>query len=72
VRRIPKAAGTAATRLARRRGLEPIAKPVGFLVEDTRGPLVENELERATAWGRRLGVAITDRVAAGTAPVPHH
>jgi hypothetical protein len=72
VRWIPEAAGPAATRLARRRGLEPVMKPVGFLVEDLRGPLVPHELDRATAWGRRLGVTISDRADVGTAPAGHH
>ena len=41
-----------------------MAKPIGFLVDDIRGPLVERELERAVAWGRRLGVQLVDRLAA--------
>jgi hypothetical protein len=67
VRWIPRAAGPSATRMARRRGLEPLAKPVGFLVDDVKGPLVRHELEHAVAWGRRLGVALVDRAAAGSA-----
>jgi hypothetical protein len=65
VRRIPQAAARSASRLGRRRGLEPLARPMGFLVEDTKGPLAEDELERAVAWGRRLGVTLVDRAAAG-------
>lgn len=64
VRWIPKAAGPTAVRLAHKRGLEAPAKPVGFLVEDLQGPLVEGEVERAVAWGRRLGAECVDRVAA--------
>jgi flavodoxin I len=30
------------------------AAPEGFYVEDTEGPLQAGELERATAWGRRV------------------
>jgi hypothetical protein len=63
VRWLPQAAGPAATRAGRKRGLEPVAKPIGFLVEDIRGPLVEHELERAVEWGRGLGVSLVDRVA---------
>jgi hypothetical protein len=63
VRWLPQAAGPAATRAGRKRGLEPVAKPIGFLVDDIRGPLVEQELERAVAWGRRLGIECIDRVA---------
>jgi hypothetical protein len=64
VRWLPKAAGPAAARLARRRGLTVVTKPVGFLVDDIRGPLVEHELERAVDWGRRLGVELVDRAGA--------
>jgi Flavodoxin len=66
VRWIPQAAGPSAARAARRRGLEVVAKPVGFLVDDIRGPLLDNELEHAVAWGRRLATELTDRAAAGT------
>ena len=68
VRWLPQAAGLAAARLGRRRGLEPVAKPLGFLVDDIRGPLVDRELERAVEWGRRLGVELVDRAAA-TGPI---
>lgn len=68
VRWIPKAAGPSATRLARRRGLEPIARPLGFLVDDLRGPLLEHELEHAVAWGRRLATDLVDRAAAVRTP----
>ena len=72
VRWIPKAAGPSAARAARRRGLETFAKPVGFLVDDVRGPLLEHELEHAVAWGRRLATELSDRAAAeaeaGTTP----
>ena len=38
----------------------PTAKPIGFLVDDIRGPLVEQELERAVAWGRQLAAQLVD------------
>ena len=63
VRWLPKAAGPTAAKLGRRRGLTPAAKPIGFLVDAVRGPLVEEELERAVAWGRRIGVGCIDRAA---------
>jgi hypothetical protein len=66
VRWIPQAAGPSAARAARRRGLETIAKPMGFLVDDVRGPLVEHELEHAVAWGRRLATEVAKRAAAGS------
>jgi hypothetical protein len=68
VRWLPQAAALSAARAGRQRGLEPVAKPVGFLVEDIQGPLVERELDRAVKWGRRLGLALVDRPA-GTGPV---
>jgi hypothetical protein len=55
VRWLPQAAGPSAVHLARRRGLESLVKPVGFLVDDVQGPLVGQQLERAEAWGRSLG-----------------
>jgi hypothetical protein len=64
VRWLPQAAALSAARAGRLRGLEPIARPLGFLVEDIRGPLVEHELDRAVKWGGRLGVALVDRAAA--------
>ena len=64
VRWLPQAAGPSAARAGRRRGLTPVAKPHGFLVDDIRGPLVERELERAVEWGRQLGVELVERAAA--------
>jgi len=51
--------GSAARRIARllrRHGYRVIARPEGFLVEDTEGPLRAGEQERATRWGARLAV----------------
>src|SRR4051812_30612602 len=67
VRWLPKAAGPSASRAGRRRGLPPVTKPIGFLVDDIRGPLLEHELERAVDWGRTLGVALLERAAAAAA-----
>jgi hypothetical protein len=61
VRWLPRSAGPSAAHLARRHGLQPLGKPVGFLVDDVRGPLLDGELERAVAWGRRLAVEGVDR-----------
>lgn len=38
----------------RRAGYRLVAAPEHFLVEDTQGPLVAGEVERAAAWGARL------------------
>lgn len=51
----------------RRRGYE-ILDSESFLVEDSEGPLVQGELERARAWGERLGAVIAtgNRVEVGS------
>ena len=36
------------------KGAEIITTPEGFLVEETEGPLVEGEQERAAAWMKGL------------------
>ncbi|WP_435770859.1 flavodoxin family protein [Nocardioides sp. SYSU DS0651] len=62
VRRLPLAAGATAGRLLRRRGFRLLRKPVAFLVEDTRGPLVAGELARAERWGQMVGAACRDEM----------
>src|SRR5690606_24128317 len=52
------AARGAAKRL-RRRGYRMIRPPESFFVEDTTGPLVEGEIDRAREWGRQIGESIT-------------
>jgi len=64
VRWLPQAAAPSAARAGRHRGLHTLTKPIGFLVDDVRGPLLEPELERAGAWGRQLADALADQVAA--------
>jgi hypothetical protein len=58
VRWIPKAAGSAAARLAKGKGLSLLDRPFNFLVEDTQGPLQGGQVEMAERWGRDLGVAV--------------
>jgi hypothetical protein len=58
VRRLPKAAGPRAAKIARQRGFTMLSKPVAFVVDDVKGPLGPHELERAVQWGRFIaGVA---------------
>ena len=64
VRRLPMAAGPAARRLGRSLGFEVLDRPAYFLVDDVQGPLAAGELERAVAWGRRLGVLSRDHASA--------
>jgi hypothetical protein len=63
VRRLPKAAGPVAVRLAHKHGLRVVDRPVAFVVTDLQGPLVDGEVERAVAWGRQLGADCVNRVA---------
>jgi hypothetical protein len=58
VRRLPAAAGRAAARLAKRRGLSTIGPPAAFLVDDVQGPLLDGELGRATTWGKSLAAHV--------------
>lgn len=52
---LPGAASRAATRVARRLGFR-VVEPESFLVFGYEGPLLDGEVDRARAWGRRLGV----------------
>jgi len=47
------AAGKIAARLAKCGGT-PVASPEGFLVVGSKGPLVEQEIERASAWAKGI------------------
>jgi hypothetical protein len=58
VRRLPAAAGPSATRLAKRRKLGAVDRPMAFLVEDVQGPLLDGELDRASSWGRSLAAVV--------------
>ena len=55
VRRLPGSAARAAARSVARHRLGRMVATESFYVEDSPGPLVEGELERARAWGRSLG-----------------
>ncbi|GAA4744015.1 flavodoxin family protein [Nocardioides endophyticus] len=56
-RRLPKAASTRAAHLLAHHRFSLVARPTPFLVQDTDGPLVDGELERAAVWGRAVAVA---------------
>jgi hypothetical protein len=53
VRRLPGSAAHKAAKLARHHGFQVVGVE-SFYVSDTAGPLLPDELQRATAWGRRL------------------
>ena len=55
VRRLPCSAARSASRILRRHQGVPVVAAASFFVDDVRGPLSEDELERARAWGARLG-----------------
>lgn len=59
VRRLPGSAAKAAMKAVRRRGYEPAARPESFWVDDTAGPLLTGELDRARAWGANVAAAVT-------------
>lgn len=52
---LPGSAARGIGRALRRRGFTLTAQPVDFYVTDMAGPLAASELDRARAWGARLG-----------------
>jgi hypothetical protein len=58
---LPGSAARAAQRRLLRRGFGSLAEAESFWVEGMQGPLRDGELERARAWGARLGVAALGR-----------
>ena len=63
VRRLPAAAGPRAAKIARKRGLVLLSKPIGFVVDDIKGPLGSHEIERAATWGRSVAGLARSHVA---------
>lgn len=57
VRRLPGSAARKAGKLLRRLGYGQVLDPESFYVADVDGPLLDGELDRARAWGSRLGDA---------------
>jgi flavodoxin len=54
---LAKIFGYAAVRIAntlKRKGGNLLVEPEGFIVEGTKGPLKEGELERAASWAREI------------------
>lgn len=67
---LPRSASTRAVQICDRRGLPLLAKPVSFLVAGIHGPVLEHELDRATAWGRWLAVGCRQHLVGGPARSP--
>lgn len=65
VRKLPGSAAKAAARALHKRGFVEAAPPESFYVADVGGPLEEGEVERARAWGERLGATVAHRSPAG-------
>lgn len=55
VKHVPGSAARKATKAASRLGYTAVQRPESFFVEDVAGPLSAGELDRARAWGDRLG-----------------
>lgn len=53
-KRLPGSAARAAAKELRHHHHAAVVEQTSFFVEDTPGPLVEGELDRAFAWGERL------------------
>jgi hypothetical protein len=65
VRKLPKAAGTRGAHLLKRLGFTLVHRAEPFLVEDTKGPLLDGEVERASEWGRELARDVAQRLSVG-------
>ena len=61
VRHLPGSAARAAAKAVRKLGYASVARAESFYVFDVKGPLVEDELRRARAWGERLGAEAVNR-----------
>jgi hypothetical protein len=59
MRRLAGSAAKGAARAGRHHGFDLAVPPESFFVRDTAGPLVDGELDRARAWGQRLGDLIS-------------
>jgi hypothetical protein len=66
VRRLPGSAAKGAARALHRRHGRLLASPESFYVGDVAGPLDPDEVERATAWGRRIGLLVEHGAASAT------
>lgn len=57
VRRLPGSAARKAGKLLRRLGYGQVLAPESFYVAAVEGPLLDGEVDRARAWGGRVGAA---------------
>ena len=61
VRHLPGSAARSASRAGRKHGFATCAPPESFYVSDLTGPLLADEVERATVWGRELSRLVAAR-----------
>jgi hypothetical protein len=61
MRHLPGSAAKSAAKAASRHGYQRPNLVESFYVQDTEGPLLDGELDRATEWGRRVAAAATSR-----------
>jgi len=62
VRRLPGSAAKAAEKVARKRGYQSLTRPESFYVQDTPGPLLDGEAQRAEVWGLQLAESLVGEV----------
>ena len=58
VRHLPGSAAKSAARTLHHHGYRSSGNAESFYVADTEGPLLDGELERATAWARQIGETV--------------
>jgi hypothetical protein len=58
VRRLPGSAAKAAAKMAHKRGYQSLTRPESFYVQDTPGPLLDGEVQRAEVWGTQLAESL--------------
>lgn len=63
MRHLPGSAAKSAARVVHRHGYERAEATESFYVADVDGPLIDGELERASAWGRRIAADLQHRPA---------
>lgn len=64
VRWLPQAAGASILRMGRRRGLKPVGRHLGLVVNDVKGPLADGEKELATEFGELIAAKCMDAATA--------
>jgi hypothetical protein len=62
VKMLPGSAAAAAAKALRHRGFDRAERGETFWVQDTMGPVVEGELERAREWGTELATRVAHGV----------